>query len=84
MSGSLLADAPTADRNVIDNQLDYENQYVSFWVDGQLLGVPVNAVQEVLNPQIIAPTPLARAEIAGLLFCLLRSYHFLMTLYQYC
>jgi len=67
MSGSLLADAPIANGNGIDNQLDYENQYVSFWVDGQLLGVPVNAVQEVLNPQTIAPTPLARDEIAGLL-----------------
>ncbi len=41
----------------IADQLDYENQYVSFWVDGQLLGVPVNAVQEVLNPQLIASTP---------------------------
>lgn len=51
----------------IENQLDYTNQYVSFWVDGQLLGVPVNAVQEVLNPQVIAPTPKARPEIAGLL-----------------
>lgn len=46
---------------------DYLNQYVSFLVDGQLLGVPVNAVQEVLNPQIIARTPKAKPEIAGLL-----------------
>lgn len=46
---------------------DHENQFVSFVVDGQLLGVPVSAVQEVLNPQKIAATPLARPEIAGLL-----------------
>lgn len=43
------------------------DQYVSFRVDGQLLGVPVSAVQEVLNPQNIAPTPKARPEIEGLL-----------------
>ena len=36
------------------------------WHD-QLLGVPVNSVQEVLNPQTIARTPKARPEIAGLL-----------------
>jgi purine-binding chemotaxis protein CheW len=44
-----------------------ESQYVSFWIEDQLMGVPVNTVQEVLNPQMIAPTPLARPEIAGLL-----------------
>lgn len=62
---AILAAPP--DRDGIFQQLDYENQYVSFWIDGQLIGVPVNAVQEVLNPQQIAPTPLARPEIAGLL-----------------
>ncbi|MEZ6046301.1 MAG: chemotaxis protein CheW [Planctomycetaceae bacterium] len=50
----------------MNSNLDYENQYVSFWVDNQLLGVPVNSVQEVLNPQSIARTPKSRAEIAGL------------------
>ena len=43
------------------------SQFVSFWIDEQLLGVPVDIVQEVLNPQKIAPTPKARPEIAGLL-----------------
>ena len=42
-------------------------QYVSFWVDGQLLGVHVESVQEVLNPQRIARVPKAQKEIAGLL-----------------
>jgi purine-binding chemotaxis protein CheW len=51
----------------IASQLDYANQYVSFFVDGQLLGIPVNAVQEVLTPQAISPVPLARPEISGLL-----------------
>lgn len=45
----------------------FENQYVSFWIGDQLLGVPVKAVQEVLNPQHIARAPRARPEIAGLL-----------------
>lgn len=43
------------------------NQYVSFWIADQFLGVPVNAVQEVLNPQKIARTPRAGREVAGLL-----------------
>jgi purine-binding chemotaxis protein CheW len=59
--------AATGLRDGISSQLDYESQYVSFWIEDQLIGVPVNAVQEVLNPQTIAPTPLARPEIAGLL-----------------
>lgn len=54
-------------RDGMTRQLDYQNQYVSFRVASQLLGVPVNVVQEVLNPQTIAATPLARREIAGLL-----------------
>lgn len=58
--------APT-ESNIVSRHLDYQNQYVSFWIDKQLLGVPVNVVQEVLNPQTISRTPLARREIAGLL-----------------
>uniref|UniRef100_A0A7C4LK71 Chemotaxis protein n=1 Tax=Schlesneria paludicola TaxID=360056 RepID=A0A7C4LK71_9PLAN len=46
---------------------DYDHQYVSFLTAGQLLGIPVNLVQEVLNPQTITPVPRARPEIAGLL-----------------
>lgn len=45
----------------------FDSQYVSFWIGGQLLGVPVSIVQEVLNPQDIARTPRSRREIAGLL-----------------
>lgn len=46
---------------------EFDSLYVSFEVDHQLLGVPVRVVQEVLNPQDIAPVPRARNEIAGLL-----------------
>ncbi len=42
-------------------------QFVSFWINNELLGVPVSVVQEVLTAQQIAETPLARAEVAGLL-----------------
>lgn len=67
MTQTATWDVGKADRDGIATQIDYENQYVSFLVDGQLLGIPVNAVQEVLNPQTIAPVPLARADISGLL-----------------
>lgn len=67
MSGIATVERTSAAQERIKNQLDYENQYVSFWVDNQLLGVPVNAVQEVLNPQTIARVPKSRPEIAGLL-----------------
>jgi len=62
-----VLDKTSADHESIEHQLDYTNQFVSFWVDNQLLGVPVTVVQEVLNPQIIAPTPMSRPEISGLL-----------------
>ncbi|OYW20883.1 MAG: hypothetical protein B7Z55_06575 [Planctomycetales bacterium 12-60-4] len=42
-------------------------QFVSFLINGELMGVPVGVVQEVLTAQQIAETPLARPEVAGLL-----------------
>jgi purine-binding chemotaxis protein CheW len=51
----------------MSHQLDYENQYVSFRLGTQWLGVPVNVVQEVLNPQAIRRVPRAPSEVAGLL-----------------
>jgi purine-binding chemotaxis protein CheW len=66
-TATLEPSAGPSTRDGIASQLDYENQYVSFWVENQLLGVPVNSVQEVLNPQTIARIPRARPEIAGLL-----------------
>lgn len=55
------------ERNSGALNLSSQNQYVSFLIGEQLLGVPVDIVQEVLNPQAIARTPKARPEIAGLL-----------------
>lgn len=56
-----------ASESSVATHLDYANQYVSFMTDGQLLGIPVTSVQEVLNPQTITPVPLAAEEISGLL-----------------
>lgn len=66
----MIAAAPTNARkrgSPRDAAPQAESQFVSFWVDGQLLGIPVGAVQEVLGPQQIATVPRARPEIAGLL-----------------
>lgn len=41
--------------------------YVSFKLNGQWLGIPVEQVQEVLVAQRISPVPLAPAEVAGFL-----------------
>ncbi len=42
-------------------------QFVTLTIGGQLFGVPVLAVQDVLAPQKITPVPLASAEVAGAL-----------------
>lgn len=66
MSRAATAESP-AQRDGMSHQLDYENQYVSFRLERQWLGVPVNVVQEVLNPQTIRRVPRAPSEVAGLL-----------------
>jgi purine-binding chemotaxis protein CheW len=46
----------------------YDTQdYVTMSVGGQMFGIPVLQVQDVLNPQRITRIPLASAEIAGAL-----------------
>ncbi len=40
-------------------------QFVTMEVDGQLFGIPVLAVQDVLRPQKITPIPLSPKEILG-------------------
>lgn len=40
-------------------------EFVSITVDGQLFGIPVLQVQDVLGPQRITRIPLAPAEVAG-------------------
>ena len=42
-------------------------EFATAEVAGQLVGIPVLEVQDVLNPVRITPIPLSRKEIAGLL-----------------
>jgi purine-binding chemotaxis protein CheW len=42
-------------------------QFVTFAVDGLLLGLPVGDVQEVLGPLPVTPVPRAGAHVAGLM-----------------
>lgn len=40
-------------------------QYVTMYIEGQLFGIPVLQIQDVLSPQKITPVPLAQKEVAG-------------------
>ena len=42
-------------------------EFVTATIAGQLFGIPVLAVQDVLSPQILASVPLAPPEVAGAL-----------------
>lgn len=42
-------------------------QFVSFHVAGEVLGIPVEQVQEILPPQTLTKVPLAPPAIAGLI-----------------
>jgi purine-binding chemotaxis protein CheW len=44
---------------------DDQRQYVSIVIDGQLFGIPVLIVHDVLGPQRITRIPLAPPEVAG-------------------
>lgn len=39
--------------------------FVTFYIEGQLFGIPVLRVQDILNAQQITPIPLGPKEIAG-------------------
>jgi len=54
------------------NELDFTSdadmrEYVTASVEGQLFGVPVLSVQDVLGPEKLANIPLAPSEVAGAL-----------------
>ncbi len=46
-------------------QVSDQNQYVSITIGGQLFGIPVLIVHDVLGPQRITRIPLAPPEVAG-------------------
>lgn len=52
---------PTAARATVEGQHDF----VSMTISGQLFGIPVLKVQDVLGPQRITRIPLAPPEVAG-------------------
>jgi purine-binding chemotaxis protein CheW len=57
---------PAAKRAVAkQGSSDEQRQYVSIVIDGQLFGIPVLIVHDVLGPQRITRIPLAPPEVAG-------------------
>jgi purine-binding chemotaxis protein CheW len=56
---------PAGKRAVAKPASDEQRQYVSIVIDGQLFGIPVLIVHDVLGPQRITRIPLAPPEVAG-------------------
>jgi len=57
---------PAAKRGVARQaQSDEQRQYVSITIAGQMFGIPVLIVHDVLGPQRITRIPLAPPEVAG-------------------
>jgi purine-binding chemotaxis protein CheW len=54
--------APIAERTETDSQ-----SFVTFKVAGQLFGVPVIRVQDILMPDLVAPVPGGPKEVRGLI-----------------
>lgn len=55
---------PAAKRNVQEVSAETQD-YVTMFIEGQLFGIPVLTVQDVLAPQKITRIPLAPPEVAG-------------------
>ena len=63
---SLVQSAPKSagSKSVSDHNYD-QNQFVTVLIGGQLFGIPVLDVHDVLGPQRITRIPLAPPEVAG-------------------
>jgi purine-binding chemotaxis protein CheW len=59
---SALNTNPTAARRFVPES---KETFVTFTVNNQLFGIPVEQVQDVLMPDVIAPVPLSPPEISG-------------------
>lgn len=44
-----------------------KNDYVTIWLDGQMCGIPVLDVRDVLSTQVMTKVPQAPAAVAGVL-----------------
>ncbi len=62
MSDARSLTVGTLSSDLIENE---NNEYVTFTIGGQLFGIPVLQVQDVLGPQNITRIPLAPPEVAG-------------------
>ncbi|MBL1430841.1 MAG: chemotaxis protein CheW [Robiginitomaculum sp.] len=49
------------------NDKDPINEFVTFFIDDQIFGIPVSDIHEVFHPQSITRVPLAPPEIRGVL-----------------
>ena len=58
-----VAERPQTD--VVVHGLENLDQFVTFTVNGQMFGVPVLRVQDILQTHKIASIPLAPAEVRG-------------------
>lgn len=61
MSGELVA----ADSTELDISAKETESFVTFFVNGQMLGIPVAEVQDILTPGEISPIPLSPPKIKG-------------------
>lgn len=61
MSDNLPAQRKSTDLDVVGGN----EQYVTMTIAGQLFGIPVLSVQDVLGPQKITRVPLSPPEVAG-------------------
>jgi len=57
--------AKTANQLPAKSEAGSNREFVTMFVDGQLFGIPVLQVQDVLGPQKITRVPLAPLEVAG-------------------
>ncbi len=55
----------TANQLSVEGEAGSSREFVTMIVDGQLFGIPVLQVQDVLGPQKITRVPLAPKEVAG-------------------
>lgn len=58
-----IADATGGEVDLTRDTLDY----VTFFIAGQLFGVPVTSINDVFTPRGLTPVPRAKKEIAGVL-----------------
>lgn len=57
--------ATTTDNSPTELHDGSGKQFVTMYIEGQLFGIPVLQIQDVLSPQKITPVPLAPTEVAG-------------------